>query len=195
MFMDLTPTTELEAVNAMLRTIGESPVSTIEDNGVIDAVTARQQLRNTSRRVQARGWHWNTEKALVLVRSFPEGEVKVPANTLKVDTVGPSAGVDVTLRGNRLYDRTKHTFAFDTSLTVDLVAFLRFEELPENARQYITIAASRKFQQDTVGSDTLSNFNLRDELMALVALQDEEAANADYNIFTGDPTVTGMIYR
>jgi hypothetical protein len=195
MSMDLTPTTELEAVNAMLRAIGESPVNTVEDNGVVDAVMARQQLRATSRRVQAKGWHWNTDKAFVLPLSFPEGYVKLPINTLKVDTVGKSKGIDVVYRGQRLYDRRKHTYVFSEPLTVDLVSFLPFDDLPETARQFITISATRSYQEGQVGSDALSTFNRRDELMAWSDLVNEEGENADYNIFDEDPTVTEMIRR
>ena len=57
----LSPTTELEAINTMLSTIGESPVNTVEDTGNVDVVIARQILQTASREVQARGWHFNTE--------------------------------------------------------------------------------------------------------------------------------------
>lgn len=182
--MDLTPTTELEAINLMLASIGESPVNTAEDNGVVDAVMARQMLRASSRRVQAKGWSWNTDKALTLARSYPEGEVKLPANTLRVDTVGDSVGVDVVQRGNRLYDRRNHTYEFGTALVVDLVSFLPFEELPETARQFITISAGRKFQESQVGSETLAKFNRSDETLAWADLCNEQAETADYNFLT-----------
>lgn len=181
--LDLRPSTELEAVNFMLATIGESPVNTIEDNGVVDAVLARQFLTMNSRRCQAKGWHWNTEKALVLSRTFPEGYVYVPRSTLSVDTTGKSADVDVTLRGNRLYDRTTHSYSFKEDLTVNAVIMLPFEELTEPARQFIMIAAARAFQEKIVGSDALARFSQRDELMAWADLVNEEADNGGYSIF------------
>ncbi len=180
--LDLRPSTELEAVNLMLATIGESPVNTIEDNGVVDAVLARQILTMTSRRCQSRGWHWNIEKALVLSRTFPEGHVYLPRSCLKVDTVGPSADIDVTMRGKRLYDRTNHTFEFKTDLTVDAVLMLPFEDLSEPARQYIMVSAARRFQENIVGSEALARFSQRDELMAWSDLVNEEAENGDFNI-------------
>lgn len=48
----ISPTTELEAINTMLSTIGEAPISTVEDSGVIDAVMARQILRTVDREVR-----------------------------------------------------------------------------------------------------------------------------------------------
>ncbi|UIL29739.1 hypothetical protein LZK75_11385 [Rhizobium leguminosarum] len=105
----LTPTTELEAINLMLSVIGESPVNTVEDTGLVDAVVARQILIQSSRDVQLVGWHWNTEIDYPIAASFPEGELTLPPNTLKVDTAGADAGLDLVQRGNRLYDRKNHT--------------------------------------------------------------------------------------
>lgn len=195
MDLNLTPTTELEAINALLDTIGESPINKIEDDGLVDAVKARAQLRNTSRRVQAKGWHWNTDPALVLPRSFPSGEVRVPLNTLKVDTVGPSAGIDVVQRGVRLYDRQRSTYSFDGPLTVSLVTMLPFEELPEAARQYITLSASRSFSEKSVGSSELSRFATREELMALGDLMNAEGDNADANILDQFRDYGGVLAR
>ena len=55
-----TPTTELEAVNIMLSTIGEAPVNNL-DSGLVDAETAETILKNVSRDVQSHGWNFNSE--------------------------------------------------------------------------------------------------------------------------------------
>lgn len=191
----LAPTTELEAINAMLATIGEAPVNSVEDNGVVDAVTARQLLRSTSRECQSYGWHWNTEKALKLPLTFPDGFCMLPMTCLRVDTVNGSASTDVVQRGNRLYDRREHSYSFKTPLTVDMVVLLAFEELPEAARMYISAKAGRMFQERFVGSDTLSQFNRRDEMMALANLQNAEAETADANILTDNYSVFRILDR
>ena len=100
-----TPTTLLEAVNLCLANIGEPPVNSIEDSGVLFAVTALQTLSNVSREVQTRGWHWNEEVDYPIAPTYPEGFVEVPKNTLKVDSSGRDSAIDVVLRGSRLYDR------------------------------------------------------------------------------------------
>jgi hypothetical protein len=46
------PTTELEAVNTILSTIGESPVSSLGDQMTVDAVLAQNILHEVSREVQ-----------------------------------------------------------------------------------------------------------------------------------------------
>ncbi|MCQ1856388.1 hypothetical protein, partial [Neorhizobium galegae] len=95
-------------------------------------------------------------------------------------------------RGQRLYDRRNHTFEIGKTVKVEIVFLLPFEELPEAARTYITIKAGRRFQEGQIGSELLSNFSLRDEQMALFALEDAEGETADLNIldnsFIGEVT-------
>lgn len=58
---NLAPTTELEAVNAMLRAIGEAPVSTLTGATQVDVVAALGILTDLTREVQEEGWRFNTE--------------------------------------------------------------------------------------------------------------------------------------
>jgi len=191
----LTPTTALEAVNMMLATIDESPVNSLEDSGLVDAVLAVQQLTATSRRTQAKGWHWNTERCFTLTRDAATGQIAVPQNTLKLVPSGEDKGRIVTVRGTRLYDPVKHTFSFDKSLTADLIVFLAFDEMPETARQYVSLSAARKFQQTRVGSEILNSFSMRDEVMAWSDLLNSEGEIADYNVITDNPSMVEMLFR
>ena len=59
--VNLSPMTELEAVNAMLLSIGQAPVNTLEVAGIKDVSFARLMLHNTNRQVQSRGWWFNRE--------------------------------------------------------------------------------------------------------------------------------------
>lgn len=181
-----TPTTVLEAVNQIIATIGEPPVNSVEDNGVIDAVMALQALSAVNRAVQLKGWHWNTEENYPIAATFPEGELRLPKNTLKVDTTGADEGLDLVQRGQRLYDRRNHTYLIGRSVKVEIVFLLPFEELPEAARTYITIRAARRFNEGQIGSELLSQFSLRDEQMALFALEDAEGETADHNILNNE---------
>lgn len=184
----LSPTTELEAINTMLSTIGESPVNTVEDTGNVDVVIARQILQSVSREVQARGWHFNTEKNYNITPNS-EGYLVLPNTVLKVDTVYPDDSKDVVVRGSKLYDRENHTYVFTDAVKVDMTVLLTFDELPEVARNYVTIRASRIFQERVVGSDTLQAFNSQDEARAMVSLMEYEADTADLNILSGNYSV------
>lgn len=191
----LTPTTELEAVNVMLSAIGEAPINAVEDSGVVDAVMARNTLRFINRTVQSRGWHFNTDKDYTLTPTFPSKELVLPRTVLRADTVGADSLIDVVVRGNRLYDRKRHTFEFERSVKVDMIVLLDFDELPEPARLYITIKAARKFAEDTVGSPEISHFTSRDEHDLKAALLEYEGDTADYNILTDHYDVARVLDR
>lgn len=193
--MDLTPTSELEAINTLLAAIGESPVNTVDDSGLVDAVMARTQLRTTSRAVQTKGWHWNTLPSITLPCTYPDNEIAIPANTLRVDSVDEDVDLDVVQRGLRLFDRRKASFSFDKSVKVELVEFLDFESLPEAARSYITMSAMRKYQEDRVGSETLGSFNKRDELKAWADLINDEAETTDANVLSDNYSVMRVLNR
>ena len=184
----LSPTTELEAINTMLSTIGESPVNTVEDTGNVDVVIARQILQSVSREVQARGWHFNTEKNYTITPDSA-GYLVLPNTVLKADTVYPDNSKDVVVRGSKLYDRENHTYVFTDAVKVEMTVLLTFDELPEVARNYVTIRASRIFQERVVGSDTLQAFNSQDEARAMVSLMEYEADTADLNILSGNYSV------
>jgi len=190
----LTPTTELDAINTMLSVIGEAPVNTVEDTGIVDAVIALQILRATSREVQARGWHFNTEKNYPLTPDT-DGFLVLPHTVLRADTVDSSSDIDVVVRGNRLYNRKDHTFQFEKEVYVDMVILLEFDELPEPARHFITIRSARIFQERVVGSESLSAFTKQDEARAFVILNEMEADTADYNILTDNYSVARVLNR
>jgi hypothetical protein len=191
----LTPTSELEAVNTILAVIGESPISSLQEGAAVaDAVLAQTTLSEVSRQVQTKGWHFNTDKGIKLLPSVG-GNIIIPSNCLRVDSVADSFGIDVAHRGNRLYNRTTHTYTFDGEITVDMVVLLPFDELPQAARHYITVKAARVFQARTVGSDALFQFSSVDERDALLDLKRAEGVNGDYNILTGNPTVFRTLNR
>ena len=189
-------TTELEAINIMLSTIGEAPVNSLyEVHGVVDAVVTKSVLKEVSTAVQEEGWHFNIEKNFTLTPDFVNKEITIPSDCIQCDASGQDSERDVCVRGTRLYDRGNHTYIFDCPVTVDMVLVLPFEELPQAARHYITIRAARVYQQRVVGSETLGNFTEKDEVRARVGLRKFEADTADYNILKGNWSVTRILDR
>ena len=60
---------------------------------------------------------------------------------------------------------------------------LVFDDLPEVAKRYIVLRATRIFQDRVVGSNTLHDFQEKYEQQALVQLKDFDKAADDHNIF------------
>lgn len=192
----LSPTTELDAVNIMLSTIGESPVSSLaSDQGMVDVSLARSILREVSTQVLEEGWHFNTEVNWIMSPQAGTGEIAIPANCIQIDTSGVSGTIDVAQRGQRLYDRINHTYSFAGPITVDMVILLDFTEIPQAARHYISVRAARVFQQRMVGSETLQAFSREDEMRARTALCRLNANTADYNILSGSWSVARVLTR
>lgn len=156
-----TPMTELEAVNLMLDTIGEQPVNTIPTSGVSEAVLANNGLHRMSRRIQGKGLHCNTEYSYELTADI-DGKYIYPTDALFLDA--SDASVNVTRRGDYLYDLDNHTDVFTTSkLKVTIIRFLPFEDLPDHVREYIAVKAARNFQKTVLGSYDLHRLTQEDE--------------------------------
>ena len=75
------------------------------------------------------------------------------------------------------------TLASIAPVVATVVSLLDFENIPEQARRYITIRASRIFHDRTLGANALHRFSRQDELVALSILKQSEASVADHSIF------------
>jgi len=191
-----TLTTELEAVNILLGSTGESPVSSLDDPSLVDVALAKSILDETSISVQTIGAHYNQEYDYPLIPDT-DGFINVPANCTKIDTTGLSVAKDLVLRGSRLYDKENRTYVFDTTVTiyVDLVLLLPFDELPQYARRYITVKAARRYQARIVGSDTLFGFTQTEEQEAMITYEQAESDTEDNNILSDSYSVSSIVYR
>lgn len=190
---NLTPMTELDAVNLMLSLVGEAPISSLNVSGLADVAIARAILLEVSREVQERGWGFNIEHNVEYPLSV-EGYIYIPPNILRIDLESDQDAL-VTQRGNRLYDRKNHTYVFDKTLLTRITVMLDFEELPQAARHYITIRAARKFQKRAVSSDNLEKFTQEEETLALAQLNDYDTDVHDYNLFTGSSDIARILRR
>jgi hypothetical protein len=174
-----TLTSQLESVNVMLGHIGESPINTLTGSLPISATTALAALNEVSKEVQSEGWHFNSEKNVTL--SPVSGSITVPTDAVQVDTDDKS--LDIIQRGSVLFDRANNTTTFTKSIKVNLLRLLDWDSLPEEARRYITLRASRIFQGRTVGSRELEALIARDEYQARARLEESDYGSSDRTIF------------
>ena len=181
-----TRTTHLEAINTMLSTIGEAPVNSLTGSLPTDASMAKNILDEVNREVQSGGWKFNTSYKATLSRDTNN---KIPvANDVMHIELNPllesKSSNDPVIRGSFLYNLAKETFIFDKDFeNVQIVHLLDFEQIPEQARRYITIRASRIFHDRTLGANALHRFSRQDELVSLSILKQSEASVADHSIF------------
>jgi hypothetical protein len=175
------PTTKLEALNEMLTCVGEAPVNSMT-TGYIQAQIAEGILDATTREVQSRGWNFNTEVDWTINPDL-DGNLKLPANVLKVDGVTQSAEFNWVMKDGKMYNKVSHSFISTSALKVNMVLLLEFQSLPEAAKRYITLRASRILQDRKTGLPNLHQFNLQDEHTALIELRDMDMDTNDFSIF------------
>ena len=181
-----TRTTELEAVNTILSTIGEAPLNTLTGTLPVDGTVALNILSEITREVQSAGWHFNTHYKVTLSKDVNN---KIPLATsilrLELDNNRYSkVQYDIVQRDNFLYNLAKNQETFDTSFEdVIIVYLLPFNEIPEQAKRYITIRSARVFHDRTLGASSLHKFSTEDEARALIVLKQAEATTGDYSIF------------
>ena len=128
----------------------------------------------------------------IMLAAIGEAPVNSLLGTLPVDVnIHDHPTVDAVQRGSKLYDRNKHQDTFEEDLKCEVIYFLRFDEITEDARRYINIKAARIFVDRSVTDDSLRTYTKEDELRARSALLDADTNNADHNMLIGDPSLTG----
>ena len=174
-----TLTTKLDAVNTMLGYVTEAPVNSIANTTSLppSAALAKGVIDEVSREVQQDGWHFNTAQDYKL-EANASNKFVLPDNVLQVDTVDTT--YDVVQRGTTLFDRKNYTDVFTVDeLKVNITFLLEYEELPEQARRYIALKASRMFANRLVGSREIEALIYRDEIRAKAAMEEAEGNNSE----------------
>ena len=181
-----TRTSELEAVNTILSTIGEAPLNTLSGSLPVDGTIAKNVLSEVSREVQSQGWHFNTHYKVTLTRDT-DNKIPLATNIVRVE-IDPrqysKISYDVVQRNNFLYNLAKNEETFDTNFKdATVVYLLPFDEIPEQAKRYITIRSARIFHDRTLGANTIHKFSQEDEAKSLSILKQAESHTGDYSIF------------
>lgn len=183
--MTLTPLTELEAVNEILASIGESPVNTIENPTNVDVINCLRILRNVNRRVQSKGWTFNKIDSYTLNPDTTTHKIRWLSNLLYV------VGTDnkkYTKKGDYLFDWEEQTDIFNNSIDCTIIFLVDFEDMPDPMRSYITAKTATTFQTRYLGDSSLGEELLRDEQEAWAALMEYELDSNNFNMLN----VTGV---
>ena len=190
---------ELQAVNEILASIGQAPVTTIEAQTITyeDGTSAEipinpevaivyETLTQVSREVQAEGWTFNKENEYPITPDS-NGYLSMTGSMLQMDlsdTVANST-FDTVIRGGRLYDKIEHTDVWDTTETydVDIVWYYDFVDLPQVFKDYVTSRAATRCAIRLVGDVNLTQSLASFETWRRANCLEYECNEGDYTMF------------
>ena len=186
--------TDLSAVNSILGSIGQAPVTKLDFKNPEVALVSRI-LQETNNQVQSEGWVFNTERYYPLTPDSSE-EIKIPENILQMDlSDNEPPWMEVIKRDGKLYDKLNHTYKFKNKLHFDIVWKFAFEDLPHPFKEYITSTAALRVATQLVVDADLYKLLSATVSQTRASVMEYECSQGDYN-YLGYPAGTrGNNYR
>jgi hypothetical protein len=175
--------TELDAVNQILSSVGQAPVTTLDLENPEVAIPLNT-LKEVSKQVQVEGWTFNLERNVVLQRES-DNTIIYPLNALAIDinTDYHLGQYDVVRRENKVYDRLHHTNVFTEDLHCDILYYIDFQFLPPSLQAYITAKAARIAAIKMVGDGAINELLAEQEAMTRAFAIEQDCQQGDYTIF------------
>ena len=184
-------TEELPAINQILASVGQAPVTTLDQTNP-DVAIAYDTLIQVSREIQAEGWSFNTEFD-VTKKTDSNKEYVIPNNMLQVDLTHNSKNYNksVVRRDGKLYDRYKHTYeitdAANAEIKLDIVYHFDWVDLPIPIQDYIISRAAAIVSSRIVGDGQQYQMLQQREAYTRAMALEYECNQGDYTFF-GHPT-------
>ena len=196
--MTSTPTTvdihtELSAVNAILGSIGQSPVSSLDYTNP-EIAFIYNLLKESNQDVQSEGWSFNLEYHLKYFTGT-NNKITIESDVMRIDgTDAWDRTRDFVRRRDtsdniwRVYDRVNHTFEYpdDEYFYFNVVRLLKFEDIPAPFQRYIIYKASGRAAVQLVANPNLQKMLATFEMQARAAAMEYECNQGDHN-FMGWP--------
>ena len=148
-------TQELPAINQILSSCGQAPVTTLDQTNP-DVAIAYDTLQQVSREVQAEGWTFNKEYHYEFTPDNDD-QILIPSNILQIKLTENSANMDKdgVRRSGKLYDRHNHTYDWtDETVECDIVWEFDWVDLPQPIQDFIVARAATFVSQRIVGDST-----------------------------------------
>lgn len=197
--------TELDAVNSILMSVGESPVNTLTVQSP-EVILAQKTLRQVCREVLSEGWKFNTETEYPVTLDS-NNHCIVPNNVLQIDLnhFKHLNDFDVVKKSDsgtmKLYDLYEHRYNFENTseskLYCDIIWMIDFEDIPQVFKDYIAARASRIAATRMTSEPKNAEILATDEGLARALAVEYDANQADYNIFNDQQNRTNpaSVYR
>jgi len=178
-------TQELPAVNQILMSCGQAPVTTLDTTNPEVAI-AYETLLQVSRETQAEGWTFNREYHYKFTPDTND-EVAIPNNILqiKLSESGTNGQYDAIRRSGKLYDRMHHRYTWPDHSTIECDVIWEFDwvDLPEPIQNFITAQASSIVSQRIVGDSNQYQALQQQAALARSTALEYETSQGQYTFF------------
>lgn len=176
-------TQELPAVNQILQSCGQAPVTTLDQTNP-DVAIAYQTLLEVSREVQAEGWSFNKEYHYDMTPDT-NNEILIPNNVLQIDLTKNAANMDkdVIRRNGKLYDKANHTYKFTDKVECDITWLFDWVDVPTPIADFITARAASVVSSRIVGDNNQYAILQQKEAFTRAMALEYECNQGDYTYF------------
>ena len=180
-------TEELPAVNEILASVGQAPVTTLDQTNP-DVAIAYDTLLNVSREVQSEGWLFNTEEYYPMTPDA-NGEIVIANNILQIDLHDEKDNSYETVRrSGKLYEKINHTYDWTTltgwdTVRCDIVWLFDWVDLPRPIQDYIVAKAATIVSTRIVGDPQIFRILQAKEMDNRAKALEYECNQGDYTFF------------
>ena len=177
-------TQELPAINQILSSCGQAPVTTLDTTNP-DVAIAYDTLLQVSREIQAEGWTFNKEYHIEFTPDT-DGFIQIANNVLQIKLTDNAANreYDGIRRSGKLYDRQHHTFKWTNStVECDVVWEFDWVDLPQPVQDFITARAATLVSQRIVGDTEQYQMLQQQEAFARAMALEYETQQGQFTFF------------
>ena len=177
-------TQELPAINQILSSCGQAPVTTLDTTNP-DVAIAYDTLLQVSREVQAEGWTFNKEYHYEMTPDTDDF-ILIPNNMLQIKLTENSANMDKSAirRSGKLYDRQNHTYKWtDETVECDIVWEFDWVDLPQPIQDFVTARAATLVSQRIVGDTEQYQMLQQQEAFARAMALEYETQQGQFTFF------------
>jgi hypothetical protein len=182
--------TELSAVNSILGSIGQSPITQLKNTtGALISTNPEisfiyNLLVETTKDVLNEGWHFNTEEHIE-IQPDANKNIIIPTNMLRYDIHDGQMfrDRDVVKREGKLYNKADHTFEFSSPVFIDATYLYDFEDVPSAFQRYIIAKASTRAATQLVGDANLARLLQTQEAQTRASVMEYDTQQGDHSFF------------
>ena len=178
-------TQELPAINQILSSCGQAPVTTLDQTNPEVAI-AYDTLLQVSREVQSEGWTFNKEYHYEF-NNDNNNEILIPNNVIQIKLTENASNTthDAIRRSGKLYDRQNHTYKWTHSSPIECDVVWEFDwvDIPEPIQNFIVSRAATLTSQRIMGDQRQHDMLQQQEAYARSTALEYETAQGQYSIF------------